>query len=130
MSNPLRLPKNLHTLLTYLPKQAQLPRIRRALRTDYDAADLTPDEALLISAALAYDKRGAARLLQESGKPAWQIVRENPRKKARANWRKRLRTWLRSLEGSESLAQAYNRTLFPDNRKDILDDSESDDWFN
>lgn len=125
MPNFLRLPKNLHTLLTYLPKQAQLPRIRRALRTDYDAADLTPDEALLISAALAYDKRGAARLLKESdGKPAWQIVRENPRRKVRANWRKRLRTWFRTLEGSETLAQAYNRTLYPENRKDVLNDTD------
>lgn len=125
MPSFLRLPKNLHTLLTYLPKQAHLPRIRRALRNDYNAADLTPDEALLISAALAYDKRGAARLLAESGKPAWQIVRDNPRRKVRPNWQKRLRTWFRTLEGSETLAQAYNRTLFPDNRKDILDDPDS-----
>lgn len=121
----LRFPFQFHKMLTRLPIQAHLPRIQRRLRSDYDAAELTPDEALLISANVAYDKAAASYLLRTSGKTAVQLVLESPRRKARPNWRRRLRTWFQSLDGSESFTSAYNRTLLPEHRKDIIDDSAS-----
>jgi hypothetical protein len=126
MSNVFRLPRQLHRLLTYLPKKAHLPTIRKTLRNDYNASDLTADEALLIAASLAYDKRGAALLMQESGKSAVQLVKENPKRKRRANWKRRFVRWLMRVEGSESFAAAHNRCQLPEFRKEIFDDRTSD----
>lgn len=116
-----RLPRQMHRLLTYLPRQAYLPYIRRTLRSEYEAKDLTPEEALLISANVAYDKASAAYLLRSTGKSAAQLAAENPKRKPVPNWRRRLKTWFMSLEGSEPLGKAYNRTLLPENRKDIVE---------
>jgi|SRR5690242_15416561 len=116
------LPHQLRRYLTFLPKKAHLPYIRRALRVDYNTADLTPDEALLIAANLAYDKQGAIRLMRESGKPALQLVIESPRRKPRANWKRRLHRWLMSLEGSETFAAAHNRCQSPEYRKELYEE--------
>lgn len=89
---------------------------------DYNASDLTPEEALLISANLAYDKVAAARLMKESGKSASQLVEENPRRKPRAKKMKRLLAWLRRLEGSESLAAVTAQIQAPEYRQDVYED--------
>jgi hypothetical protein len=116
------LPKQFHRFLTILPRKAYLPYIRRTLRVEYNTNELTPDEALLIAGNVAYDKQAAARLLKESGKTAAQLVIENPRRKPRAKWKRRLHRWLMSLEGSESFAAAHNRCLASDYRKELYEE--------
>jgi len=116
------LPHAFRRYLTFLPKKAYLPYIRRTLRVDYNTADLTPDEALLIAGNLAYDKQAAARLLKLSGKTAAQILSEHPRRKPRANWKRRLHRWLMSVEGSESFTAAHNRCQSPEYRKELYEE--------
>jgi len=116
------LPQQFHRFLTILPRKAHLPYIRRALRVEYNTNDLTPDEALLIAGNLAYDKQGAGRLMRITGKSAAQLVSENPRRKPRAKWRRRLHRWLMSIEGSESFAAAHNRCLSPEYRNDVYEE--------
>ncbi len=115
------LPRQFKRMLTWLPRKAYLPYIRKTLRNDYDAADLTPDEALLISGNLAYDKRAASRLLKESGKTAAQLVSENPRRAPKPDKRRRFRRWLMSMEGSVSFEVAHNRLQLPEHRRDIVE---------
>lgn len=115
-------PRNLRRMLTFLPQKRYLPYIRKALRTEYNASDLSEDEALLISHGLAYDQAAARHLLKTSGKTAVQLVAESPYTKPRANWRKRLKRWLMRMEGSESFEAAHNRLMLPEHRKDIVEE--------
>lgn len=118
----LSIPRSFKRMLTFLPRKAHLPYIRRSLRVEYNASDLTEEEALLISHNLAYDQRAARRLLKDSGKTAVQLVLESPHQKPRANWKRRLERWLMRMEGSESFAMAHNRIMLPEHRKDVVEE--------
>lgn len=118
----LSFPRGFRRMLTFIPRKAHLPYIRKALRVEYNASDLTESEALLISHGLAYDKAGAKRLMVDTGKSDIELVEESPHKKPRANWKKRFQRWLMRLEGSETFAVAHNRLMIPEYRKDVVEE--------
>lgn len=103
-------------MLTHVTLKQRLPRLRKRLRVDYDVNTLTPDEALLIAANLAYDQTAARYLLNTTGKTAAQLLEENPHQEYKPNKLKRLKSWFMRLEGSMSFEVANSFIHSPEHR--------------
>lgn len=76
-----------------------LPRLDNSLTVNYDRTALTEDERLILLRGVAKDPAEARRIMREYGASnAVELLALLP--KPKINWRRRLRRWLLTLEGS------------------------------
>lgn len=76
-----------------------LPRLENSLTVGYHRESLTIDEELILLRGVAKDPAEARRMMKEYGAAnAIELLKLLPAHKI--NWRRRLRRWLLTLEGS------------------------------
>ena len=90
----------------------QLPRLENSLTAPYDPLLINDDELLILLAGVAKDPREARRLMDEYHvTTAHDLFKVLPKRKI--HWRRRLKRWTQSVEGSLS-TDPYNELLWPD----------------
>lgn len=91
-----------------------LPKLENTLTSKYDRAAIGDDELLIMLAGVAKDPVEARRLMSEyEVANALELLKVIP--KRQIHWRRRLRSYLQSLEGSVT-NDPYEQLLWPEGK--------------
>lgn len=89
-----------------------LPKLENTLTAKYNPLDIGEEEYLILMAGVAKDPEEARRLMRTyNASTAFELFKVLPKRKV--NWRRRLRLYTQSLEGSMN-SDPYKQLLWPD----------------
>lgn len=90
--------KALYRQLTHTTRHYKLPRLQGRFKNPVDPSELDEDNALILLAGIARDEYEAEKLLKKAKTSAVEFLKRLP--KRRIDYMRRVRAWLRSLEGA------------------------------